>query len=76
MTCRLVPSDRWKMKATNVYKLYALYILSVQVSLKSLWRKIGGYIDESKSEEHLGDIDEGNIGNIGTIDGRKSVLFH
>ena len=36
-------------------------------------KKIGGDIDESKSEEHVGDIDEGNIGSL---DRHKSVLFH
>lgn len=53
MTCRVVPSHRWKMKATNVYKLHTLYITTAIVLLKPLWRKVEGDIEEHKTDEQI-----------------------
>lgn len=53
MTCRVVPSHRWKMKATNVYKLHTLCITTALVLLKPLWRKVEGDIDEHKADEQI-----------------------
>ena len=59
-------SSIWQMEDQGNKCLKVVYIIYLKCTsfLKVIMEKDREDIDESKSEEHVGDIDEGNIGSL------------